>query len=95
MIKVDNLLKEEWNNMVDRGLISGISEEDLLKEKARQITELVEKSIKENGNQPAKFTWILQKAIGMLRGMVEYAMKTQKMEKDEKGRPQKNKRWKL
>lgn len=87
VIKADNLLKKEWNNMVDRGLISGISEENLLKEKTRQITEPVAKSIKENGNQPGKFTWILQKAIGMLRGMVEYAMKTQEMEKDEKGRP--------
>lgn len=68
-------------------MISGIGEEDLLKEKTKYITESVAKSIKENGNQPGKFTWILQKAIGMLRGMVEYAMKTQKMEKDEKGRP--------
>lgn len=75
-IKAYNYLKKEWNNMVYRGLITGMNEEQLINEKSKHITEAVVKFIKENGHQPGNFTWILPKVIGMLRGMVEYMMKT-------------------
>ena len=86
-IKANNYLKKEWNNLVDRGLIAGISEERLIEKKEKHIIVPVKESIKEHGKKPGKFAWILQKAIGMLRGFIDYMMKINEFEKDENGKP--------
>lgn len=50
-IKTDNYLRQEWNRMVDRGLIEGMQEEELVMMKKDYIDNEVAQSVKEHGYQ--------------------------------------------
>lgn len=82
-IKIDNYLRQEWNHMVDRGLIEGMQEEELVVMKKDYIDNEVSQSIKEHGYQPGLFTQLLQKAIGKLRAFIDFFIFCEKAEKDE------------
>ena len=84
-IKIDNYLRQEWNHMVDRGLIEGMQEEELVVMKKDYIDNEVSQSIKEHGYQPGLFTQLLQKAIGKLRAFIDFFIFCEKAEKDENG----------
>lgn len=86
-IKTDNYLRQEWNHMVDRAIVTGVLEEEIMAIKAEHITKPVAESMKTNGVQPKLFTWILQKAIGALRSFIEYCVAYEKAEKDRYGNP--------
>lgn len=84
-IKTDNYLRQEWNRMVDRGLIEGMQEQDLVAIKKDYINNEVAKSVKEHGYQPGLFTQLLQKAVGKLRSFIDFFIFCENAEKDENG----------
>ena len=86
-IKTDNYLRQEWNHMVDRAYAAGAEKEEVLSLKQEHISMPVKKSVKSFGNQPNLFTDILRKAIGMLRGFVQYLHEIESTVKDENGEP--------
>ena len=55
--------------------------------KQSQIDEPVAESLREHGSDPKLFTGILQKAIGYLRGFVEFLRETKYFDRDSEGNP--------
>ena len=86
-IKVDNYLRQEWNRNVDRALLTGASEVEVMLVKQSQIDEPVAESLREHGQDPKLFTVILQKAVGYLRGFVEFLRETKYCDRDSEGNP--------
>ena len=86
-IKVDNYLRQEWNRNVDRALLTGASEVEVMLAKQSQIDEPVAESLREHGQDPKLFTGILQKAVGYLRGFVEFLRETKYCDRDSGGNP--------
>ena len=84
-IKVDNYLRQEWNRNVDRALLTDASEVEVMLVKQSQIDEPVVESLREHGQDPKLFTGILQKAIGYLRGFVEFLRETKYCDRDPEG----------
>ena len=52
-IEADNMERARWNQTVDRALISGVVEEDILGVKREKISEEVKHSIELYGNNPS------------------------------------------
>lgn len=86
-IKADNYLRQEWNRNVDWALLTGASEAEVMAAKQLQIDVPVAESLREHGQDPRLFTGILQKAIGYLRGFVEFLRETKYCDRDLKGNP--------
>ena len=86
-IKADNYLRQEWNRNVDRALLTGASEVEVMAAKQAQIDVPVAESLREHGQDPKLFTGILQKAIGYLRGFVEFLRETKYCDRDTEGNP--------
>lgn len=86
-IKADNYLRQEWNRNVDRALLTGASEADVMAAKQSQIEEPVAESLQMHGSDSKLFTGILQKAIGYLRGFVEFLRETKNCDRDLEGNP--------
>ena len=84
-IKVDNYLRQEWNRNVDRALLTGASEVEVMLAKQSQIDEPVAESLREHGQDPKLFTGILQKAVGYLRGFVEFLREMKYCDRDTEG----------
>lgn len=86
-IRADNYLRQEWNRNVDRALLTGASEVEVMMAKQSQIDEPVAESLREHGQNPKLFTGILQKAVGYLRGFVEFLRETKYCDRDSEGNP--------
>ena len=86
-IKVDNFLRQEWNRNVDRALLTGASEVEVMMAKQSQIDEPVAESLRDHGQDPKLFTGILQKAVGYLRGFVEFLREMKYCDRDSEGNP--------
>lgn len=84
-IRADNYLRQEWNRNVDRALLTGASEVEVMLAKQSQIDEPVAESLREHGQNPKLFTGILQKAVGYLRGFVEFLRETKYCDRDPEG----------
>ena len=54
-IKADNEIRMEWNRAVDRAIVSGVSETEVVELKKTEITEKVKESVDQNGNKPELF----------------------------------------
>ena len=54
-IRIDNYLRQEWNNMVDRAVVEGVSEEELRLTKKKEITDPAAESIRRSGWKPEIF----------------------------------------
>ena len=50
-IKADNEIRMEWNRAVDRAIVSGVSETEVVELKKTEITEKVKESVEQNGNK--------------------------------------------
>ena len=72
---------------MDRALLTGASEVEVMMAKQSQIDEPVAKSLREHGQDPKLFTGILQKAVGYLRGFVEFLRETKYCDRDPDGNP--------
>ena len=86
-IRIDNYLRQEWNNMVDRAVVEGVTEEELRFAKKKELTDPAAESIRRSGWKPEIFRTILQKAIGKLRGFVQYIKELRNAEYDKNGQP--------
>ena len=73
--------------MVDRAVVEGVTEEELRFAKKKEITDPAAESIQRTGWKPEIFRTILQKAIGKLRGFIQYIKELRNAEYDENGQP--------
>lgn len=80
-------IRQEWNRNVDRALLTGASEVEVMMAKQSQIDEPVSESLRQHGQDPKLFTGILQKAVGYLRGFVEFLRETKYFDRDPDGNP--------
>ena len=69
-IEADNMERARWNRTVDRALISGVAEEDILGVKREKISEKVKRSIELYGNNPSFLAEIIRLAIKALELLI-------------------------
>ena len=51
-IKANNEIRMEWNRAVDRAIVSGVSETEILELKKTEIMDRVKESVEQNGSKP-------------------------------------------
>ena len=73
-IKADNEIRMEWNRAVDRALVSGVSETEVVELKKTEITDMVKESVEQNGNKPELFGEIVRAAIALLEKLIAKVM---------------------
>ena len=69
-IKTDNEIRMEWNRTVDRAVVSGVPEAEILEIKKTEITDRVKESVEQNGNKPELFGVIVRAAILLLERLI-------------------------
>lgn len=69
-IEADNMERVRWNQAVDRALISGVAEKDILDVKHEKISEEVKRSVELYGNQPSFLADIIRLAIKALELLI-------------------------
>ena len=62
-IKADNEIRMEWNRAVDRALVSGVSDEEVVGLKKTEITDRVKESVEQNGNKNRGFQSIFNSHV--------------------------------
>ena len=65
-IQADNEIRMEWNRAVDRAIVSGVAEAEILELKKTEIIDRVKKSVEQNGKKPELFGNIVRVAIALL-----------------------------
>ena len=73
-IKADNEIRMEWNRAVDRAVVNGVPEAEILEIKKTEITDKVKESVEQNGNKPELFGDIVKAAILLLERLIEKVM---------------------
>lgn len=73
-IKEDNEIRMEWNRAVDRAIISGVSETEIVELKKTEITDRVKKSVEQNGSKPELFGAIVRAAVVLLEKLIVKVM---------------------
>ena len=74
-IKADNEIRMEWNRVVDRAIVSGVSETEVLELKKTKITDKVKESVEQNGSKPELFGDIVRAAIALLEKLIAKVMR--------------------
>lgn len=69
-MKRNNEVRQQWNQTVDRALVSGVSEEKIMEVKQTEITDKMKQSVRRNGKQPTLFVRIIELAISVLELLV-------------------------
>lgn len=65
-MEADNLQRKRWNQTVDRALISGVPEQQIIEVRKAQIGRKARLSIQQSGGQPELFANIIEMAIRVL-----------------------------
>ena len=73
-VKADNEIRMEWNRTVDRAIVSGVSETEIVELKKAEITDKVKESVEQNGSKPEMFGDIVRAAIALLERLIAKAM---------------------
>ena len=73
-IKADNKIRMEWNRAVDRAIVSGVPEAEILELKKAEITDRVKESVEQNGSKPELFGDIVRAAILLLERLIAKVM---------------------
>ena len=73
-IKADNEIRMEWNRAVDRAIVSGVPEAEILELKKTEITDRVKESVEQNGKKPELFGDIVKAAIALLERLIVTVM---------------------
>ena len=83
-IKTDNQYRTMWNQTVDRALISGVPEGQILEVKQSEIGQKVKASIQKSGKNPALLKSLIMTAIYALELLISkvFKMASQKADKD-------------
>ncbi len=74
-IEEDNQMRVRWNQAVDRALLSGISEEQIMEVKQTEIGEKVKISIQQFGENPKLLKGLIVMAIKVLELLVDKKLK--------------------
>ena len=74
-IKVNNEIRMEWNRAVDRAIVSGVSETEVVELKKVKITDRVKESVEQNGNKPELFGEIVRAAVALLEKLIAKVMR--------------------
>ncbi len=74
-IKADNEIRIEWNRAVDRAIVSGISETEIVELKKTEITDKVKESVEQNGSKPELFGDIVTAAVALLERLIAKVMR--------------------
>lgn len=74
-IKTDNQYRTIWNQTVDRALISGVPEEQILEVKQSEIGQKAKASIQKSGRNPALLKSLIMTAIYALELLIEKVFK--------------------
>lgn len=69
-IKADNEIRMEWNRTVDRAIVSGVSDAEIMELKKAEITDKVKESVEQNGQKPELFGDIVRAAILLLELLI-------------------------
>ena len=69
-IKADNEIRMEWNRAVDRAVVNGVPEAELVELKKTEITGRVKESVEQNGQKPELFGDIVRAAIALLERLI-------------------------
>ena len=69
-IEADNLQRKRWNQTVDRALLSGVPEQQIMEVKRGQIGRKARQSIRLSGRQPDLFANIIEMAIRVLELLI-------------------------
>ncbi len=69
-MKADNLQRKKWNQTVDRALISGVPEQQIMEVRKAQIGRKASLSIQQSGGQPELFVNIIEMAIRVLELLI-------------------------
>lgn len=69
-MKVDNLQREKWNQTVDRALVSGVLEQQIIEVRKVQIGRKASQSICQAGSNPDLFANIILMAIKVLEFLI-------------------------
>jgi hypothetical protein len=82
-IKTDNQYRTMWNQTVDRALISGVAERQILEVKQGEIEQKVKASIQKSGRNPALLKSLIMTAIYALELLIGkvFKMASQKADK--------------
>ena len=82
-IRTDNQYRTMWNQTVDRALISGVSERQILEVKQSEIGQKVKASIQKSGRNPALLKSLIMTAIYALELLIGkvFKMASQKTDK--------------
>ena len=73
-IKAYNEIRMAWNRAVDRAIVSGVSETEVVELKKTEITNKVKESVEQNGNKPELFGDIVRAAIILLERLITKVM---------------------
>ena len=73
--KVNNEIRMEWNRAVDRAIVSGVSETEVVELKKVKITDRVKESVEQNGNKPELFGEIVRAAVALLEKLIAKVMR--------------------
>jgi len=69
-MEADNLQRKRWNQTVDRALLSGVLEQQIIEVKKVQIAGRVSQSIGRSGSRPELFAIIIEMAIRVLELLI-------------------------
>lgn len=69
-MRMDNLQRERWNQTVDRALVGGVPEQQIIEIKRVQIGRKASQSIQQCGNNPNLFSDIILMAIKVLELLI-------------------------
>jgi len=64
----------EWNKAVDRAIVSGVSETEIVELKKAEITDRVKESVEQYGQKPELFGEIVRAAVELLERLIAKAM---------------------
>ena len=73
-IKANNEIRMEWNRAVDRAIVSGVSETEILELKKTEIMDRVKESVAQNGNKPELLGEIVRAAVALLEKLIAKVM---------------------
>lgn len=74
-IEADNRVRTMWNQTVDRALVSGVPEKQILEVKQSEIGQKAKASIRKSGRNPALFKSLIMTAIYALELLISKVLK--------------------
>ena len=68
-------MRQQWNQTVDRALVSGLSKEKIMEVKQKEIGEKIKTSIQQSGENPKLLKCLIVMAISVLELLIDKRVK--------------------